>query len=818
MDALIRDVDYALRTLWKSRVFTAVAVATLALGIGANVAVFSVIDAVVLRPLPYPDPTRLLLVLEANEREGWSEFPAAWANVQDWQRGSRSLDTLAGFSERNFTVTGAQQPEQLYGYGITRGFMEMLGVQPASGRLFRPEEYGPEGNAVALISDTFWDRQFGRDPDAVGHTLILDGVGVSVVGILPPEAVDPVGQEFHLTVPLSFAARDLTSRAARQLVVYGRLAPEASLDRARAELTAIASGLALEFPETNRDWTVTVQSLTEQVVGPVRPRLLAVQGVVLLVLLIALANVANLLLVRATQREREISIRAAVGGSRGRIVRQLCTESVLLVAAGGAIGLLLAWVCKQWLLWALLAEAPTLPRVAETTLNVRVFGFAILISGLSTVLFGLLPAWYSAAPDLSGTLRSCGSHGSDRPGRSILRDIFTVAEIAVSLVLLSGAGLLIKDLMTSLPSSPGFDMRDKLTVRVRLQPLTYGGPEQRLAFVDAVVQELDTLPGVQSVAAANFLPFDNYSVRTYVEVAGRPDRPLNERPVEYRAISANYFQTLGLPVRQGRPFRDSDDATGPGVMILNTRLARDLFGDSLAIGQQLELRPWSVTVTRTGETDPRTGTVVGVVSDVIEDEDDVAGPKRVVYVPYRQHPDETVSLVVSAAGDAGALAPPVRARIWSIDPDQPLANVATFDDLLDRRFASARLFRDLMVAFALIGLALAAIGVYGVLAYAFARRRQEMGSRLALGAAPGDLFRLVMWRAARLTAAGLALGLAGSWLLVRVFSSFLPAVEAWGPVTLGQAALVLVAVTLLAAYLPARRAARADPLSALRQE
>jgi len=338
MDALIRDVDYALRTLRKSRVFTAVAVATLALGIGANVAVFSVIDAVVLRPLPYPDPTRLILVLEANEREGWSEFPVAWANLQDWQRRSRSLDRLAGFSQRNYTVTGAQRPEQvLDGYGISPGFMEMLGVQPARGRLFRPEEYGPEGNAVALISDAFWDHQFGRDPDAIGHTLILDGVGVSVVGILPREAVDAFGQEFRLTVPLSFAARNLTSRASRQLVVYGRLAPEASLDRARAELTAIASGLALEFPETNADWTVMVQSLTERVVGPVRPRLLAVQGVVLLVLLIALANVANLLLVRATQREREISIRAAVGGSRGRIVRQLCTESVLLVAAGGAI-------------------------------------------------------------------------------------------------------------------------------------------------------------------------------------------------------------------------------------------------------------------------------------------------------------------------------------------------------------------------------------------------------------------------------------------------------------------------------------------------
>ena len=417
-----------------------------------------------------------------------------------------------------------------------------------------------------------------------------------------------------------------------------------------------------------------MQSLTERVVGPFRPRLLAVQGVVFLVLLIALANVANLLLVRATQREGEISIRAAVGGSRWRIVRQLCTESVLLVAAGGALGLLLA----QWLLWVLLAEAPTLPRVAETALNVRAFGFAILISGLSTVLFGLLPAWYSAAPNLSETLRSGGGHGSDRPGRGILRDIFTVAQIAVSLVLLSGAGLLIKDLMTSLPSSPGFDLRDKLTVRVKLQPLTYGGPQQRLAFVDAVVRELDTLPGVQSVAAANFLPFDNYSVRTYVEVAGQPDRPLNDRPVEYRAISANYFQTLGLPVRQGRPFRESDDASGPGVMILSTRLARDLFGDSLAIGQQLVLRPWSVTVTRTGVAASKAGTVVGVVSDVIEG--DVAGPKRVVYVPYRQHPDETVSLVVSAAGDAGALAPPVRERIWGIDPDQPLASVATFDD------------------------------------------------------------------------------------------------------------------------------------------
>ncbi len=813
MDALIRDVDYALRTLWKSRVFTAVAVATLALGIGANVAVFSVIDAVVLRPLPYPDPTRLILVLEANEREGWSEFPVAWANLQDWQRRSRSLDRLAGFSQRNYTVTGAQRPEQvLDGYGISPGFMEMLGVQPARGRLFRPEEYGPEGNAVALISDAFWDHQFGRDPDAIGHTLILDGVGVSVVGILPREAVDAFGQEFRLTVPLSFAARNLTSRASRQLVVYGRLAPEASLDRARAELTAIASGLALEFPETNADWTVMVQSLTERVVGPVRPRLLAVQGVVLLVLLIALANVANLLLVRATQREREISIRAAVGGSRGRIVRQLCTESVLLVAAGGALGLLVA----QWLLWTLLAEAPTLPRVAETTLNVRVFGFAILISGLSTVLFGLLPAWYSAAPNLSETVRSGGSHGSDRPGRGILRDIFTVAEIAVSLVLLSGAGLLIKDLRTSLPSSPGFEMRDKLTVRVKLQPLTYGGPEQRLAFVDAVVREVDTLPGVQSVAAANFLPFDNYSVRTYVDVGGRPDRPLNDRPVEYRAISANYFQTMGLPVQQGRPFRESDDATGPGVMILNTRLARDLFGDSLAIGQQLVLRPWSVTVTRTGEAAPKSGTVVGVVSDVIED--DVAGPKRVVYVPYRQHPDETVSLVVSAAGDAGALAPPVRERIWGIDPNQPLANVATFDDLLDRVFANARLFRSTGVWFAFIGLALAAIGVYGVLAYAFARRRQEMGIRLALGAAPGDLFGLVMWRAARLTAAGLVLGLAGSWLLARVFGSVLTTIEAWDPVNLGWAALVLVAVTFLAAFLPARRAAQADPLSALRQE
>ena len=812
MDALIRDVGYALRTFRKNRGFTTVAVGTLALGIGANVAVFSVIDAVVLRPLPYPDPARLIMAMEANEREGWPEFPVAWANLEDWERGSRSLDALAGFNQNNYTVTGAQQPEQFYAYGISAGFMEMLGVQPASGRLFRPEEYGPEANAVALISDAFWERQFARDPDAIGHTLILDGVGVSVVGILPPDAVDAFGQDFRLTVPLSFTGPELASRASRQLVVYGRLAPEASLDTARAELTAIASGLALEFPETNADWTVVVQSLTERVVGPFRSRLLAVQGVVFLVLLIAVANVANLLLVRATQREGEISIRLAMGGGRGRIVRQLGTESVLLVTAGGALGLLLA----QWLLWALISAAPPLPRVADTALNVRAFGFAILVAGLSTVLFGLVPAWYSATPNLSKTLRAGGGHDSGRPGRSTLRDTFTVAEIAFSLVLLSGAGLLIKDLVISLPDSPGFEVRNKLTARVNLQPLRYGDPDQRLAFVDAVVEGLDTLPGVQSVATANFLPFDNYSVRTYVDIEGQADGPFSERPVEYRAISANYFQTLRLPMRQGRPFRESDDATGPGVMILGARLARDLFGDNHPIGQRLVLRPWSVTVTRTGEAAPRTGTVVGVVSDVVEN--DVAGPTRVVYVPYRQHPDETVSLVVSAVDDAAAVAPGVRARIWGIDPDQPLANVATFEDLLDRRFASPRLFAQLMVWFAVLGLALAAIGVYGVLAYAFTQRRKEMGIRLALGATPGDLFGLVMWRAARLTAAGLAIGLAGSWLLARVFRSFLTTVEARDPVSLALAALVLVAVTFLAAFVPARRATRTEPLTGLHQE
>ena len=346
MHALIRDLGYALRTFHKNRAFAVVAIATLTLGIGANAAVFSVIDAVVLRPLPYPDPERLVFVMEANQTQGFPEFPVSAANLQDWQSRSGAFEILAGFNNNNYTVTGGQQPEQIYAYGISRGFMEMLDLRPSLGRLFYPEEYGPSDNAVALIGDTLWDRQFGRDPDAVGRTLTLDGVSVTVVGVLPPDGVDPVGQQFDLTVPLTFTGRDLTSRASRQLVVHGRLAPDASLQLARTELTAIASGLALEFPETNTDWTVTVQSLTERVVGPFRARLLAVQGVVLLVLLIAVANVANLLLVRATERGREISIRAAVGGGRGRIVRQLCTESVLLVVASGALGLLLA----QWLL------------------------------------------------------------------------------------------------------------------------------------------------------------------------------------------------------------------------------------------------------------------------------------------------------------------------------------------------------------------------------------------------------------------------------------------------------------------------------------
>ena len=559
MHALIRDLGYALRTFRKNRAFTVIAIATLAIGIGANAAVFSVIDAVVLRPLPYPDPERLVFVLEANQTQGWPEFPVSAANLQDWQSGSDAFEILAGFNNNNYTVTGGQQPEQIYGYGISRDFMEMLGLRPSLGRLFRPDEYGSSNNAVALIGDTVWDRQFGRDPGAVGRTLTLDGLSVTVVGILPPDGVDPFGRQFDLTVPLTFTGRDLTSRASRQLRgVLGRLAPEASLEQARTELTAIASGLALEFPETNADWTVTVQSLTERVVGRFRPPLLAVQGVVLLVLLIAVANVANLLLVRATERGREISIRAAVGGGRGRIVRQLCTESVLLVLAGGALGLLLA----QWLLWALLAELPTLPRVAETALNGRVFGFTVLISGCSTVMFGLLPAWHSAAPNLSETLKSGGSQSSDRPGRGILRDAFTVGEIAVSLVLLSGAGLLIKDLVTSLPASPGFEVRDKLTVRVNLPPLKYGGPEQRLTFVDAVVRELDTLPGVESVAAANFLPFDGYSTRTYVDVENQTDGPFSDRAIEHRAVSAITSRRLGFASSEAD--RSSNRMTLPG--------------------------------------------------------------------------------------------------------------------------------------------------------------------------------------------------------------------------------------------------------------
>ena len=637
MDTLTRDVRYALRTFWKNRASTVLVVATLAIGIAANAAVFSVLDAVVLRPLPHPDPERLVWIMEANPVEGFPQFRVSTANLRDWKTRSRAFENLAGFNRNNYTVTGGQQPEQLYAYGITRGFMELLGLRPALGRLFRPEEYESSGSAVAIIGDTFWDRQFGRDPGAVGRTLTLDGVSVTIVGVLPPDGVDAFDEQFDVTVPLTFTGIDLTSRASRQLVVYGRLTGDASLEGARAELTSIASGLARAFPETNADWTVTVDSLTERVVGPFRPQLLALQGVVFLVLLIAVANVANLLLVRATQREREISIRAAVGGDRGRIVRQLCTESALLVVAGGALGLLLA----QWLLWALLSEAPALPRMAETALNVRVLAFAICLAGFSTVLFGLVPAWWAAAPSLSITLKSAGSQGSEGPKRSILRDVFTVAEIAVSLILLSGAGLLIKDLVTSIPATPGFEARDKLTVRLNLQPLDYGEPEQRLAVVDTVVRELDTLPGVSGVAAANFLPFDGYSMRTYVDVDGRTDGPFSDRAIEYRAVSANYFQTLGLRVEQGRPFVELDDATGPGAMILGAQVAGDLFGDGLAIGRRLVLRPWSVTVTRTGESTPKTGTVVGVVSDVVEHGADE--PRRVVYVPYRQHPDETVS-------------------------------------------------------------------------------------------------------------------------------------------------------------------------------
>ena len=813
---VLQDWRVGLRMLLKKPGFTALAIVTLALGIGANTAIFSVVNAVLLRPLQFPEPERLVTLWERNPKQGYEENVASPPNFVEWRQQSRAFERISAFTfDAKFNLSGDERPEPVQGTRVSADLFATLGVDPVRGRLFLPQEEEPGRDQVAILGYGLWSRRFGGDPRIVGRPITVDGRSLTVVGVMPrgfdfPGGTGIVLDSFsnppaELWIPLALDPKDLAQRSNHWLQAIGRLRPGVTIEQAGAEMDAIERGIEEHNPKDYVGSGVKLVPLYDQVVGGVRPALLILLGAVGFVLLMACGNVANLLLVRATARQREMSIRAALGATRAALVRQLLIESLLLAACGGAAGALLA----LWGLDALAAMIPqSIPRSGDIGVDGRVLGFTLIISILAALLFGLAPALHASRGNLTDALQE-GSRGSAGGlHRNRLRNGLVVSEIALALVLLIGAVLTIQSFVRLRRVSPGFNPRNVLTMELSLPRLRYPRGAERGAFVQRLVEEVTNLPGVESAGVVTHLPLAGGSMNYALTVEGyaSPD-PAKALSAEYRAVSPGYFAAMGIRLIRGRPFTDRDTAAAPHVLIVNEAVERRYFGDQDALGRKLTLG-----------FDGWTGEIVGVIRDVRHTALD-AGVLDEVYGPYAQTPFwPFMSLALRTRGDPLALAAAVRQRVLTIDRDQAVARVRTMERVLAESVAQPDFRMRLLSLFGLMALVLATVGVYGVMSYTVTERMREIGVRMALGAQRRDVLRLVLEKGMRLTLAGVAVGLAGAFVLARVLQGLLFGTSATDVRTFTCVALALAAVGLLACWLPARRATRVDPAVALRYE
>jgi putative ABC transport system permease protein len=806
MGKLIQDVRYGARALVKSPGFTLVAILALALGIGANTAIFSVVNGVLLRPLPYPGAESIVSVFQHDTKVGIERAPVSLANFIDYRGRAQSFAGMAALRPYGFDSTGEGDPENFHSWLVTEDFFDVMGAAALHGRVPAREEFRAGAETVVVISHGLWRRRFGADPGVVGRKLTLDGKPYTVVGVMPPG--------FHLLekrdmiAPFVFDEAQARRRGANFLSVVGRLKPGVTAGQAGAELKGIAEQLAREYPQTNREMSAAVVGLRDQMLGGVRRLLLVLLAAVGLVLLVACANVASLLLARGAERGRELAIRAALGAGRARLARQLLTESAILAAAGGALGVLLAW----WGIDVILALSPgDLPRAEGIGLSLPVLAFAGALSVLTAAAFGLVPSLQFSKPDLNEALKEGGRAASAGAGRHRLRRALVVAEVALALVLLVGAGLLLRSFARLLRVDPGFSPENTLALQVHVYD-QYPKPEQQAAFFEAALARVAALPGVRAAGGSSAPPFigeGGIELESDFTIEGRPAPQEGQEPsAQHTVVTSDYFRAAGVALRRGRAFEKSDDAGSVPVVVVNESFARRYFPGEDAVGRRIVVRRLTRPVARE---------IVGVVGDVRHTGLD-GEPKPELFLHTLQVPLGSMTFVVRTEGDPLRLLPAVKREVWAVNRALPFYSVATMEELVAETLRGRRFGVALLGAFAGLALLLAAVGLYGLISFSTSRRTHEIGVRMALGAQGRDILKMVVGEGLLLGAAGVAVGTAGALALTRFMAGLLFGVTPTDPPTYAAIAALLLAVALLASYLPARRATRVDPMTALRYE
>jgi len=809
----MRDLKFALRQLRNSPGFTSVAVLTLALGIGANTAIFSVVNAVLLRPLPFPNSDSLVALFETDLQRGLQRGSHSYPNFFDLRSQNTVLERAACYHSGDFIMTGRGEPARLQGAVVTSDVFPLLGVAPVLGRTFLPDEDKPsETGRVAVLSQSLFQKRFNADPSILNQAITLNGLTYTVVGVMPagfefPIQNDPIELWTTIAGDASGKTPVTNQRGAHFLQVVGRLKPGVTLEQAQAEFTTIAARLEQQYPDTNTHRGLRVDSALSALVGNVRPTLFILLGAVACVLLIACANVANLLLARATSRHKEMAIRTALGASRVRVIRQLLTESVLLSLLGGAVGLMLA-VWWSDLLIALGKD--DIPRAVQVGIDWRVLGFTLGVSLLTGLIFGLAPAFHSSKRELVETLKEGGRGNSEGARRNKVRSVLIVAELAIAVVLLVGAGLLIQSLWRLQKVNSGLQPENVLTFALGL-PEKYNYEKQAQFFID-LKSRLESTPGVQSASSILPLPLSGDRFSISFEIEGRPMAPKDHPSGDFFAAGVGYFRTMGIPIIKGRDFDDRDRHGSTPVIIITETLARQFFPNEDPIGKRIE--PGINTIE---DEDTTMREIVGVAADVRNRSLDTP-PKPAYYVPQTQVPFDSAVMVVKTSGEPHGLISAATKQVAALDQDLPLYGAKSMEEYLSSSVAAPRFSTTLLAIFAAVALVLTVVGLYGVMSYSVAQRTNEIGIRLALGAQSRDVLLMIVKQGGTLILLGLAIGLVGAYLATRAIASLLFGVTAKDPFTFGTVAVLLAIVALLACYVPALRATKVDPMDALRCE